>query len=189
MMRVGPNLNSKEWAKLLHEYMDCSFFEANWGEDKHFSIFRALPYEDTIKQSEFAEVLDYEKASALIAEADRFSIGLCSCRHEKLHIGEKKCDVPLEKCSQFGNAADFMIRHNLGREVTRTEMEENFAQSKEMGLVLTSDNVQKNIRFVCHCCKCCCEVLLGVSKYGFPNIIVTSNFLAEIDYDTCVGCG
>jgi NAD-dependent dihydropyrimidine dehydrogenase PreA subunit len=104
-------------------------------------------------------------------------------------LGEKSCDTPLETCSQFGYAADMMIRNNLAREVTKSEMGEHFSRSREMGLVLTSDNVQKNIRFVCHCCKCCCEVLLGVSKYGFPNIIVTSNFLAEIDDYTCVGCG
>ncbi len=189
MMRVGPNLNSKEWARLFHEYLDQSFYEANWGEDKQFSIFRALPYEEAIKQSEFAEVLDYEKASALIDQADRFSISLCSCRHEKTHLGEKMCDTPLETCSQFGQAADMLIRHNLAREVTKSEMMENFARSKEIGLVLTADNVQKNIKFVCHCCKCCCNVLLGVSKYGYSNTIVTSNFLAEINDDTCLGCG
>jgi formate hydrogenlyase subunit 6/NADH:ubiquinone oxidoreductase subunit I len=189
MMRMGPNVKSKEWAKLLHEYMDGSYFEPSWGEGKQFPIFRALPHEDAIMQSEFTEVLDYEKASALIAGADKFAIGLCSCRHEKMHLGEKKCDVPLETCSQFGYWADFMIRNNLAREVTRNEMEENFARSKEMGLVLTSDNVRENMSFVCHCCKCCCEVLLCVSKYGYPNILVTSSYIAGINDDICIGCG
>ena len=152
MMRVGPDLNTKEWAKLFHEYMDQSFFDANFGQGEQFSIFRALPYEETIQQSEYSEVLDYEKASALIAQADKFAIGLCSCRHEKLHLGEKSCDVPLESCTTFGVAAEMMIRHNLSREVSRSEMEEHFARSREMGLVLTADNVRKNMKFVCHCC-------------------------------------
>lgn len=189
MMRVGPNLNTREWAALLHEYMDSSFFAANYGDGNQFSTFRALPHEDAIKESEYAEVLDYEKASALIAEADRFSIGLCSCRHEKMHLGEKRCDIPLETCSQFGRAAEMMIRNNLAREVTKSEMVEHFARSRERGLVLTADNVRNNIRFVCHCCTCCCQLLHGISTYGYPNIIVTSNFLAEIDDDTCTGCG
>ena len=189
MMRVGPNLNSREWAKLLHEYMDASFYAANWGEGKQFSIYRALPYEETIKQAEFSEVLDYEKASAIIAAADKFSIGLCSCRHEKSHLGEKLCDAPMESCTQFGYAADMMIRNKLAREITKSEMQEHFARSREMGLVLTADNVQKNMRFVCHCCGCCCNLLQGISKNGFPNLIVTSNFLAEINDDACIGCG
>ncbi|MDD2319371.1 MAG: 4Fe-4S binding protein [Geobacteraceae bacterium] len=189
MMRVGPNLNTKEWAKLLSEYMDRSFFAANFGQGEQFSIFRALPYEEAVKQSEFSEVLDYEKASMLIAQADKFSIGLCSCRHEKMHLGEKSCDVPLESCSQFGYAAEMMIRHNLAREVSRSEMEEHFARSRETGLVLTADNVQKNMKFVCHCCGCCCNLLKGISHYGYPNIIVTSSLLAEINDETCTGCG
>jgi ferredoxin len=150
---------------------------------------RAIPHEEALQPSDFYEVLDYEKASALIAETDKFAIGLCSCRHEKLHLGEKTCDVPLEKCSSFGYAADFMIRHKLAREVSRTEMMENFAQSREMGLVLGVDNVRKNMKFVCHCCKCCCGPLLGISKYGYPNTIVTSSYIAEIVDDTCNGCG
>jgi Fe-S-cluster-containing hydrogenase component 2 len=191
MMRMGPNVNSKEWAKLLHEYMevDKSFLAANFGREKQVSFMRAMPHEEVLQLSEFYEVLDYEKASALIAENDKFAIGLCSCRHKMTHLGKKTCDVPLEKCSQFGRAAEFMIRNKLSREVSRTEMEENFAQSREMGLVLGADNVQKNIKFVCHCCKCCCGPLLGISKFGYPNAIVTSSFMAGINDETCIGCG
>lgn len=191
MMRMGPNLNTKEWSKLLHEYMevDDSFRVANFGHGEQLFAMRAMPHEEAMGSGEYFEVLDYEKASALIAEADRFAIGLCSCRHKMEHLGTKSCDVPLEKCSSFGKAADFMIRHNLAREVGRSEMIDNFAQSREMGLVFGADNVRKNIKFVCHCCRCCCGPLLGISKYGYPNAIVTSTFIAEIVDDKCVGCG
>jgi Fe-S-cluster-containing hydrogenase component 2 len=191
MMRMGPNVNTKEWAKLLHEYMDGddSFRAANLGGGRQVSFLRALPHEEAIKPSEYYEVLDYEKASVLIAGADKFSIGLCSCRHEKLHLGKEICAAPLEKCSQFGPAADFMIRNKLAREVSRSEMVENFAQSREIGLVLGIDNVRKNAKFVCHCCKCCCGPLLSISRYGYPNSIVTSNFIAAVNDDACIGCG
>lgn len=191
MMRMGPEADSRKWAKLLHEYMDVdpSYLAANLGKGEQLFNLRTMPHEEALPSSEFFEVLDYEKASSLIADNDRFAIGLCSCRHKKLHLGEKTCDVPLEKCSQFGYAADFMIRHNLSREVSRSEMVENFVQSREMGLVFGADNVQKNIKFVCHCCKCCCGPLQGISKYGYPNAIVTSNYIAGIADETCVGCG
>ena len=189
MMRMGPDLNTREWAKLLHEYMDDSFRAANWGEDMRFPIMRALPHEGAVRPAEYVEILDYEKASSLIAGSDRFAIGLCSCRHEKAHLGEKQCDVPLDTCSQFGYAADMLIRHNLAREVSRGEMEDNFARSKDMGLVMTADNVRKNVKFVCHCCKCCCNVLLAVNRHGYSGCLVTSNFIAEISGETCTGCG
>jgi len=190
MMRTGPDANSKVWAGLFHEYLlgNDSFMAANLGKGEKVSLLRALPHEEAISAEEYLEVLDYEKASALIAQSDRFAIGLCSCRHEKLHLGKKSCDVPLETCSSFGAAADFMIRNNLAREVGRSEMTENFARSREMGLVLNVDNVRKNMKFVCHCCKCCCLPLLGISKFGYANAVVTSSYIAEIR-DECLGCG
>jgi len=191
MMRMGPDTNSKEWARLLHDYMegDDDFLAANLGKGEQISFMRALPHEGTLDPSECFEVLDYEKASALLAETDRFAIGLCSCRHEKMHLGAKECDVPLESCTQFGYAADFMIRHNLSREVSRSEMEDHFARSKERGLVLAADNVQKNMRFVCHCCKCCCGPMLAIREHGYPNALVTSNYIAGIREGACIGCG
>jgi len=121
--------------------------------------------------------------------SNRFAIGLCACRHEMQHLGEKKCDAPLATCSQFGYTADTMIRHNLSREVTRSEMEDNFARSKELGLVMSADNVRKNMTYVCHCCKCCCNVISAINKYGYPNSLVTSGFIAGVDNEICTGCG
>lgn len=191
MMRFGPNANSKERARMFREYLDGEgdFLAANFGGGQQVSYVRTLPHEETMKPEECVEILDYEKASALIQESDRFAIGICSCRHEKLHLDEKSCDVPLDGCSQFGYAADFTIRHNLAREVSKSEMEENFTRSRELGLVLTADNVKKNVKFVCHCCSCCCNVLRSVSRYGYPNALVTSTFLADVDNEACTGCG
>jgi NAD-dependent dihydropyrimidine dehydrogenase PreA subunit len=119
----------------------------------------------------------------------KFAIGLCSCRHEKLHAGEKKCDIPLETCITFGTAVDFMVRHDFAKNATKTEVLESIARSKETGLVFSCDNVKNNVSFLCQCCGCCCNVLLGLSKFGYPNSVVTSSFIANINYDTCEGCG
>jgi len=191
MMRTGGNLNSKEWAKLFHEYLnsDQSFYEANFGNGEKISIERALPYNEVIRDSEHVEILDYEKSKYIIENAEKIAVGLCSCRHEKMHIGEKECDVPLNKCSTFGQGADYLIRNNLAKEVSKTEMLESLEQSKEMGLVLNADNVQRNVGFICHCCKCCCNTLLGISKHGYPGIIVTSNYIISMDETVCSGCG
>ncbi|HAR49979.1 MAG TPA: 4Fe-4S ferredoxin, partial [Smithella sp.] len=96
----------------------------------------------------------------------KFSIGLCSCRHEKHHVDEKKCDIPLDTCTSFGYGADYLIRNKMAKEVSKSEMLDHFARSREMGLVFCADNVQKNITFICHCCGCCCNILLGISKFG-----------------------
>jgi Fe-S-cluster-containing hydrogenase component 2 len=191
MMRTRGELNTKEWARLFHEYLNDpdTFYRANCNHGERVSPLRTLPHEGTIADEEFVEILDYEKATAIVEGAKKFVIGICSCRHEKLHIGQKTCDVPLETCSTLGASADLMIRHGFGKEVSREEMLENIARSREMGLVLCADNVKKDISFICHCCGCCCNVLLGVSRFGYPNTVVTSNYIAKVDDDACSECG
>jgi ferredoxin len=191
MMRTGKDLDTGKMAKLFHRYLndEDSLYAANFGHGEEVSLFRALPHEKAIRDPDHVEILDYEKASAIVENAKKFSIGLCSCRHEKLHIGEKKCEVPLDTCSSFGYGADYLIRHGFAKEVSKTEMFENLSSSRELGLVLIADNVRKNVSFMCHCCSCCCNVLRGINTHGYANTVVTSTFIAGCDHDTCAGCG
>ncbi len=132
--------------------------------------------------------MDYEKASSIINSAKVFSVGLCSCRHEKLHLKQKKCNAPLELCTSFDTSAKFLISHNFAKKVSKTEVLENLAQAKEFGLVLNADNVQNKVSFLCLCCGCCCNLFLGIRKFGYENAIVTANVIAEIDEKKCDGC-
>ncbi len=190
MMRTDGNVDFKKVARLFNDYMfgDDSFFRANFGKGQKISIERALPHEEVIAPEDYVEILDYEKVSAIIDQHDKFCIGICSCRHEKHHLGEKECDVPIGKCSTLGPASHYLITHGLAREVSKSEMLENIASSKEMGLVLNADNVQRNVTFICHCCKCCCNTLLGIRKQGYAGVVVTSNFIMQIDESKCTGC-
>ena len=191
MMRKGGDLNTKEWAKLFHKYMqeDDSFYAANFSHGEKLSIMRVIPIEETIKADEHMEFFDYEKASSIIDSAERFSIGQCSCRVEKSQIGEKECDAPLEACSSFGMGADFLIKNNMARAVSKSEMIDNFARSKELGLVFCAVNTKKNPTAICHCCKCCCGLLAGWNRFGYANSVVTSNFISTSDEEKCKGCG
>lgn len=191
MMRTGPDLDYKTWAKLFRRYLEDgpSFFEANCNNGQKVSFLRALPHEEAVLPSAYTEVLDHEKAEAIIEGADKLAIGFCSCRHEKQHTGRKQCETPLETCASFGPAADYLIRNDMAREVSREIMRENLARGKELGLVLETDNVRKNVRFLCFCCGCCCNMLLGLTRYGFPNFVLTSNFIARVDEGVCQGCG
>ncbi len=191
MMRTGDGLDMGRISRLFSQYMEKSdvFWAANFAKGEKVTVMRTMPWEDTVTRSEFVEILDYEKAEAIIEASDVFAESLCSCRHKKHHNEEKECDIPMGKCSTLGRSADHMIRHNFAKEISRTEMLENLAESKEMALVINADNVQDGCGFMCHCCGCCCLALLGVSRHGYPNAIVTSNFIARWDDDTCNGCG
>ena len=190
MMRTGEDVHSKEYAELFYEYLnDRDSYAVNMSKGQQILPIRALPHEGSILDTEYTEVLDYEKATSIVESNRKFAIGLCSCRHEKLHVGKKSCDIPLETCATFGDSVDFMVRHNFAKAVTKSEMLDNLARSKEMGLVFSCDNVKNNVSFLCQCCSCCCNLLLGISKFGYPNAIVTSSFIADINTDSCEGCG
>jgi ferredoxin len=188
MMRAGDIDDKKECAKLFQEYFH-EFYPANFSHNEQVSILRVIPVEETIRPSEYIEFMDYEKASSLIENSHRLALGLCSCRNEKYLNGEKECDTPLNNCSTLGIGADYTIRHNMAREVSKPEMLENFARSKELGLVLCAENTKRYPAVICHCCKCCCNFLAGMNKFGFANSAVTSNFISQIDDSLCKGCG
>ncbi|MFZ5569750.1 MAG: ATP-binding protein [Thermodesulfobacteriota bacterium] len=192
MMRTGEGLDHKGWARLFHDYIHQDggqVYAANFDRAQQLSLMRTLPHETALPNTPHVEILDYEKATEIIAAAEKFSIGICSCRHEKSHVHAKPCDVPMDNCTALGYAADYLIRRNLAREVSRTEMLENLARSRELGLVLNADNVQKNVTYICNCCGCCCNILQGLNTFGYENVIVTSSFIAEIRVDECSGCG
>ena len=168
---------------------DENSIAVNFGKGQQISPLRTMPHEGTILDSDYTEVLDYEKITSIVDSNQKFAIGLCSCRHEKLHAGEKKCDVPLETCITLGTGVDYMVRHKFAKNAAKTEVLESIARSKETGLVFSCDNVKNNVSFLCQCCGCCCNVLQGLSKFGYPNSVVTSSFIANVNNDTCDGCG
>ena len=191
MMRTGGALPYDRWARLFRDYLEeGGLYRANFGDGQKVSLMRAVPHDGSIAAEDYVEVLDYEKAAAIIDAADRFAIGICSCRHEHEHAGGRTCKVPLDTCSTFGaTSVGFMVRNGLAREVSKAEMMDNLARSRELGLVLNADNVQRNVSFMCHCCGCCCNVLRGITRHGYPNAVVTSSYIAAPDTERCTGCG
>ncbi len=189
MMRTDNRLNYKKISSLFYDYMtEGAFFSKNFGNGGKTTFMRTVPHEEVLDENSYIEVLSYEKASEIINTAKKISVSICACRHEKFHLG-KSCDAPLEICTSFDKSAEFLIRNNLAKNISREEMNEKLMASKEAGLVLNADNVQKGIAYICHCCKCCCNVLNAVNNHGITEALVTSSYIADIDYDLCKGCG
>jgi ferredoxin len=190
MMRTDGGVDFPRVAGLFREYLAAGgFFEANAGHGERVSVMRTIPHVQTVADAPHVEVLDHEKAEEMIERSEGAVVGTCSCRHEKLHLGEKRCDVPLATCLSFGTGDSYMARRALGRAVPKEEARELLAMAREQRLVLNADNVRKDVSFICLCCSCCCNVLGGIRRFGLPNILVTSRFIAEVDGARCTGCG
>ena len=191
MMRTDANLDRKKMSGLFHEYLkgDNRFYAANGVDHQLVSVLRTLPYQESVVPDQHVEVLDFEKAEEIIQGHARFSVGICSCRHEMEHLGGRKCTTPLETCVSFGSSVDYLVRHGFAREATKQEILDLLARSKAEGLVLSADNVKKNTQYMCHCCGCCCNYLAGLRDWGLPNVVVTSTFEAQVKDGLCNGCG
>jgi ferredoxin len=68
-------------------------------------------------------------------------------------------------------------------------MLDNLVRSREYDLVFCAVNTRKNPMAICHCCKCCCNFLGGLTRYGYSNSVITSNFISSIHAGKCTGCG
>lgn len=174
-------------SRLFLEYMESGeFYSANLEDGQQVMPLRALPHLEHL--GDHVEILDYERVDHIIDQADYFSVGVCSCRHKKLHAGEKVCRVPLETCTSFGISAQYLVRHGMAREISRDEMKDIVQRSKDLNLVFSADNVRNQASFICHCCGCCCGVLEGMNKHGYPNAIVSSTLVPHVDMEQCNGC-
>ena len=191
MMRTDNAVDFPRAAALFKEYMlgAGTFFTANFSKGEKVSVMRTLPHQEALREEPHVEVLDYEKADALVDQAPGAAVGICSCRHAKLHLGEKECETPLEMCLILSSPEDYAVRHGMARPASKTEVKELLDRARDLKLVLNADNVKRDVQFICTCCACCCTVLNGIRKFGYPNAIVTSAFAAACEENACTGCG
>jgi ferredoxin len=185
MMRLADHLPKASLARAFDTYWSDPDFaeEVSRGET---GIVRALAHESSLFDDLLSEVLDWERATALVEGAQQVSITNCFCRHTAQHLG-RGCDNPREMCMSFGAGADYLIRHGLGRRIGKERALEVLEAGRNAGLVHLADNLRNDISFICSCCSCCCEELESVRR-GM-SVVVPSGFQAAVTAQECNGCG
>jgi ferredoxin len=68
-------------------------------------------------------------------------------------------------------------------------MLEQLQRAYEYNLVQFGENVRNGVNFICNCCPCCCEALVGARRFSSLRPIYSSSFLPQIDLEKCNGCG
>jgi Pyruvate/2-oxoacid:ferredoxin oxidoreductase delta subunit len=135
-------------------------------------------------------VSTFDEVTTLLQQAeDPFVIIECICRKKK-SIEGKSCEVTdrKETCLAIGSIARTVLQSGTGREITRDEALTIIEQNQKQGLVLQPSNTEK-AEFICSCCGCCCGMLAVHRIIPKPLDFWASNFQAEVDRATCVGCG
>lgn len=189
MMRIGKNVNQKALAELYYQYLNV---EEDFIKDLFYStdtkLGRVYVNESVLTSENTVSILDYERASHIIKNADYIALGDCYCRHKMLHMNQA-CSAPLDVCLTFGGAAQSLIKYGYARQIDASECMDVLQRSYEHKLVQCGENVQNNPTFICNCCGCCCEALLAAKKFGNMHPVETTNFIPKINHETCVKCG
>ena len=186
MMRLSDGLPKERLARAYEVYMgdDTAFDEEVSGVPTLIS--RTLVQETALYNDVASEVLDWDRATSYVEEADVLAVTNCFCRHVATHLGTA-CDYPLETCMSLGTAARYLVRHGHARQIGREEGRELLEAAREHGLVHIADNVQQQLNYICSCCSCCCVELRSAQK-GMP-VMQPSAFEATVDAHECTACG
>jgi ferredoxin len=189
MMRVRSDVDQHLLAELFYQYLTVEedFIRALFtaGETR---LGRAFVHEPVLTGEQALHVLDYERASHVIASARDIGIGLCYCRHKKQHLGQA-CEAPLGICMTFGGTARSLIRHDYARRVDAAECLDLLQEARGRRLVQFGENVREHVAFICNCCGCCCEAMIAAQRFGSLRPIHTTNFVPAVAAATCNGCG
>lgn len=186
-MRVRPDAPMHELSELFEQYMfeNEAFARAVFAGQNQ--IGRALVREEALPDGDHTEVLDWERASQIVASARAHAVSLCACRHHAAHLG-RECERPQRTCLTLGGAAETLARRGIAERISGSEAMAILEQAKEAGLAQTGDNVRRNVSYICNCCGCCCGMMSAIRRYELTNAIVTSNYIASIDPERCTGC-
>ena len=152
---------------------------------------RVYVQEPVLTNDKTNHILDYERASHIIEEAEYIGLGLCYCRHKMYHAGHPcEIDAPWDVCLTFGNVARSLAENGgYARLIDKAEAMDALERSYESNLVQIGENVRENPAFICNCCGCCCEALQAARKFSPMQPVATTNYIPKISLDKCVGCG
>ena len=212
MMRVRDDVDQKLLAELFYQYLTVEEdFVKQLFTTGTTQLGRAFVHEPALARTGFTtcvrrpgpaartdyetapggralQVLDYERASAVIASSPDIGIGLCYCRHKKQHLGTA-CDAPLGICMTFGGTARSLIKHGYARRADAAEGLDLLQEAHGRRLVQFGENVRRNVAFICNCCGCCCEAMIAAQRFGSLRPIHPTNYLPVVDQTACSGCG
>ena len=95
----------------------------------------------------------------------------------------------MEICMTFNTPAASLIKHGHARRVDEVAGMELLHQAYENNLVQFGGNVREKVNFICNCCGCCCEAMIAARRFAIMNPVHTTNFIPEIEDESCNGCG
>lgn len=192
LMRTRGDIDQKYLSELYYQYMNV---EEDFVKDLFFAtetrLGRVFVQEPVLMNDKTNHILDYERATHIVEEAEYIGLGTCYCRHKMYHAGHPcEIDAPWDVCLTFDNVARSLSEHGgYSRLISKEEAKEVLELSYESNLVQIGENVREHPAFICNCCGCCCEALQAARRFSPMQPVATTNYIPKISPEACIGCG
>ncbi len=174
-----------EFAELFEEYIQKCKGDILFS--KKPAITKIVPVKSVIKTE--LEIHSYSQAEEMIMNAKSWGIRDCICKIQQDMIGDDSCEYPDRVCMLFSRHEDRYEGSHQTTPITQDEALKILKETEEAGLVHTSMNIESGHTYICNCCTCCCGVLRGFVEWGQPQAFVKSDYVIDIEVDSCIGCG
>ena len=192
LMTTRGDIDQHYLGELYYQYMNV---EEDFIKDLFFAtetkLGRVYVQEPVLTNDKTNHILDYERATHIVEEAEYIGLGLCYCRHKMFHAGHP-CEInaPWDVCLTFDNVARSLAQHgDYARLISKAEALDALERSYASNLVQIGENVREHPAFICNCCGCCCEALQAARHFSPMQPVATTNYIPEISLENCVGCG
>jgi Fe-S-cluster-containing hydrogenase component 2 len=130
-------------------------------------------------------ILTNQQVREILTTSDSVGITECGCR-----VSEGNCDAPVDVCILVGMTADDIAKDEDTRQISIEDAHKILDRTTERGLVhITLWDGSHTPYAICSCCPCCCHELLAMSRFGYSDQVIVSDFIAQHDEDSCDGCG
>jgi len=130
-------------------------------------------------------VLDLSSVEEILRSAEVITLEDCGCR-ARWH----KCDALLDVCLSLNNEAKDAMKRGAKR-ISLAQALVTLKRSHEAGLVHLAFTFkgQEKPEVICSCCSCCCHSLSALVRFGIPDHVVASEYIASNNDETCDNCG
>lgn len=174
-----------EFYETFEKYMDEVFRDEV--VSTKINQLRTIPVEQSITPEH--NIATFDELKNLIENSERIAVQDCVCRQGKDLIGKpcKQSDLR-EVCFVLDSSVQHILDNEKGREITKQEAYDIFEKVQQAGLIIQPGNAIKP-SFICCCCGDCCDMITNIKKLDRPADLMYSNFYAELDVESCIGCG
>ena len=189
MVRPGYAEAHPEVAKWFWEHQFVSHADVLPTNPMGVGIMRVIPVESALPAE--TKTLTMERLSTLIETSPLqiFCKVPCQCRRVRESMGEGTGESPDGMCIYMAMAADTMIRHGMGEQITKEQVYEHLKMVEDLGCIHQITTLLNGMTLaICNCQPSSCMAIGGSAYFNTPNF-TRSNYVSEIDEEKCVACG